>query len=437
MLASMGAGESGSAEAPSYATYTFLFTDVEGSTRRWEADPAAMNVGLAAHDKTLTATVQAHRGTVFKRSGDGVHAVFSSATDAVRAAVVAQRQLVLPVRMGIHSGEAVEREGDYFGTTLNRCARLMDAGHGGQVLLSASTASLVADSRGPGIAFRDLGEHRLRDLSQPEHVFQVLAPDLAEDFPGLRSVDAVRHNLPVVRSSFIGRQLELEEVCERVRRVQFVTLTGIGGCGKTRLALEAAARLVEWFPQGVFLVSLAVLSDGELVGQALASALGLHLLDTDMGGLAGYLEERRLLIVLDNCEHLLDACADLVDGLLARCPDLHIMATSREALGLDGEYIFPVPSLDLETEAVRMFMDRANAARPGLRLDTGNARAVVRDLPSARRDPAGHRIGRCPRRLSRSGSDPRAPVGSLPAAHGRAAPSSAPGDAVRGYELEL
>ena len=396
MLAGMGAGESGSAGASSYATYTFLFTDVEGSTRRWEADPAAMDVGLAAHDKMLTATVQAHRGTVFKRTGDGVHAVFSSAADAVRAAVEAQRQLVLPVRMGIHSGEALEREGDYFGTTLNRCARLMDAGHGGQVLLSASTVSLVADSWGPGIALRDLGEHRLRDLSEPEHVFQVVAPDLAEDFPGLRSVDAVRHNLPVVRSSFVGRQLELEEVCERVRRGQFVTLTGIGGCGKTRLALEAAARLVEWFPQGVFLVSLAVLSDGELVGQALASALGLHLLDTDMGGLAGYLEGRRLLIVLDNCEHLLDACAELVDGLLARCPELHMLATSREALGVDGEYIFRVPSLDLETDAVRMFMDRANAARPGLRLDAGNGRSVAGICRRLDGIPLAHRTGALP-----------------------------------------
>ena len=377
MLAGMGAGESGSAGASSYATYTFLFTDVEGSTRRWEADPGAMDVGLAAHDKTLTATVHAHRGTVFKRTGDGVHAVFSSASDAVRAAVIAQRQLVLPVRMGIHSGEAVEREGDYFGTTLNRCARLMDAGHGGQVLLSASTASLMADSRGPGIALRDLGEHRLRDLSEPEHVFQVVAPDLEQEFPRLRSLDAVRHNLPVVRSSFVGRQLELEEVCERVRGGVLVTLTGIGGCGKTRLALEAAARLVEWFPQGVFLVSLAVLSDGELVGQGLASALGLHLLDTDMAGLAGYLEGRRVLIVLDNCEHLLDACAELVDGLLARCPELHMLATSREALGVDGEYIFRVLSLELETDAVRLFMDRANAARPGLRLDAGNGRTVA------------------------------------------------------------
>lgn len=377
MLAGMGVGECGSTGASSYATYTFLFTDVVGSTRRWEADPAAMEVGLAAHDDTLAATVQAHRGTVFKRTGDGVHAVFSSAADAVRAAVEAQRELVLPVRMGIHSGEALEREGDYFGTTLNRCARLMEAGHGGQVLLSASTVSLVPDSWGPGIAVRDLGEHRLRDLSEPEHVFQVVAHDLAEEFPGLRSLDAVRHNLPVVRSSFVGRQLELEEVCERVRGGQFVTLTGIGGCGKTRLALEAAARLVECFPQGVFLVSLAALSDAELVGQALANALGLHLLDTDMGGLAGYLEGRRLLIVLDNCEHLLDACAELVDGLLARCPELHMLATSREALGLDGEYIFPVPSLNLETDAVRLFMDRANAARPGLRLDASNGRTVA------------------------------------------------------------
>ena len=235
----------------------------------------------------------------------------------------------------------------------------------------------MADSRGPGIALRDLGEHRLRDLSEPEHVFQVVAPDLEQEFPRLRSLDAVRHNLPVVRSSFVGRQLELEEVCERVRGGVLVTLTGIGGCGKTRLALEAAARLVEWFPQGVFLVSLAVLSDGELVGQGLASALGLHLLDTDMAGLAGYLEGRRVLIVLDNCEHLFDACAELVDGLLARCPELHMLATSREALGVDGEYIFRVLSLELETTRSGSSWTGQTRTRPGLRLDAGNGRTVA------------------------------------------------------------
>ena len=238
---------------------------------------------LAAHDRTLRVAVDTHRGTVFKNTGDGICAVFTSATEGVLAAIDAQRQLMLPVRMAIHTGEAIARERDFFGVTLSRCARLVEVAHGGQVLVSAGS-SPMADALGPEVGLLDLGEHRLRDLSEPERVFQVLAPGLRREFPDVRSLDAVRHNLPVMRSSFVGRQVQLTEVCELLLAGRFVTLTGIGGCGKTRLALEAAARVVEGFAQGVFFVDLAVLSDPDLLGQTVASALGIQLLDTSVEG---------------------------------------------------------------------------------------------------------------------------------------------------------
>ncbi len=332
-----------------------------------------MRTLLAAHDRALSDAVQAHQGSVFKHTGDGVCAVFPSVAEGVLTAVDAQRRLELPVRMAVHTGEAIERDGDYFGVALSRCARLMEAGHGGQVLLSGCSAGVL----GAAVAVRDLGEHRLRDLSEPERIFQVLAPGLRDGFPALRTLDAVRHNLPVVRSSFVGRERELVEVCERFESPSLLTLTGIGGCGKTRLGLEAAARLLDRFPQGVFFIDLAVVSDPELVGQAVAGALGLQLLDTGIASLAGYLNGRRVLIVLDNCEHLLDACAEFVGGLLSRCRELCILATSREPLGVDGEQVFRVPSLSVETDAVRLFIDRARAVGARLDLDRSSDEAVV------------------------------------------------------------
>jgi len=375
MLVRMRGGGPVAVEAE-LSSHTFLFTDVEGSTRRWRADPQAMPALLAAHDQTLSDAVGLHRGKVFKHTGDGVCAVFGSVGDAVSAAVDAQRKLELPVRMAVHSGEAIERDGDFFGVNLSRCARLLEAGHGGQLLLSASSV-LVADRLGPEIELWDLGEHRLRDLHEPERIFQVLAPGLAREFPPLRSLDAVRHNLPVVRSSFVGRELELVMVCERLSAGRLVTLTGIGGCGKTRLALGAAARLVDRFPQGVFFVDLAVLSDPALLGQAVANALELQLLDTGIDSLAEFLATRELLLVLDNCEHLLDGCAELVDRLQARCPEMAILATSREALGVEGEQVFRVPSLKVETDAVRLFFDRAQAAGARLPADGTNEGTVA------------------------------------------------------------
>lgn len=291
---------------------------------------------LAGHDDAIRAAVETEGGSVFKTTGDGICAVFATATAAVRAAVTAQLSLALPVRMGIHSGEAQQRAGDYFGPTLNRCARLMDTAHGGQVVVSSATAALLGDVLGEDLGLVDLGEHRLRDLQHAEHIFQVVAPGLTETFPPLRSLDAVRHNLPVQRSSFVGREPQIVAISDLLASSRLVTLTGVGGCGKTRLALEIAARNTERYPGGVFFVDLAPLADPGLLTQTVSSALGLHLASTEPADLATYLVGRATLVVLDNCEHLVDACAGLVDVMLRAGTEVEVLATSREALGVDG-----------------------------------------------------------------------------------------------------
>jgi predicted ATPase/class 3 adenylate cyclase len=341
---------------------TFLFTDVEGSTRRWEADAEAMRVALAAHDEVLRGAIEAHGGWLFKHTGDGVCAAFSSPKSGVDAAVAAQRELELPVRMGIATGEAELREEDYFGAVLNRAARVMAAGHGGQILLAESTAVLLS-----GVDLLDLGPRRLRDVSAPVGVFQVRAPGLRTEFPSLRALDTSPGNLRPAASSFIGRESELDELQAAVNAHRLVTLTGVGGVGKTRLALEVASRLAGEFPDGVWFFELAAVTDPAAVPDAVAAVLGITqqpgktVADSVAAALAG----RVRMLVIDNCEHVRDAVADLVEVILAHSATVKVVATSREGLGVADEQLWLVPSLDLDagtdSAAVILFVERARS----------------------------------------------------------------------------
>jgi predicted ATPase/class 3 adenylate cyclase len=349
------------AAAPS-GVVTFLFTDVEGSTRRWEADADEMRIALAAHDEVLRAAIEAHDGFMFKHTGDGVCAAFSSPRAAVDAAIAAQRELELPVRMGIATGEAELRGADYFGAVLNRATRVMAAGHGGQILLTASTAGLLS-----GVDLLDLGPRRLRDVPMPVGVFQVRAPGLRVEFPPLRALDKSPGNLRPATTSFIGRKSEVTQVQAAVRAQRLVTLTGVGGVGKTRLAFEVAAQLADEFPDGVWVFELATVTDPAVVPDAVAAILGI----TQQAGktvsesVAAALEGRVRLLVFDNCEHVLDAVADLIEAILAQSATVRIVATSREGLGVADEQVWPVPSLDLsggiDSSAVNLFVERARS----------------------------------------------------------------------------
>jgi predicted ATPase/class 3 adenylate cyclase len=366
------------AAAPS-GVVTFLFTDVEGSTRRWEADAEGMRAALAAHDKLLRSAIEGHGGWLFKHTGDGVCAAFASPRSAVDAAVAAQRELQLPVRMGLATGEAELRDSDYFGTVLNRAARVMATGHGGQILLADSTEVLLS-----GVDLMDLGARRLRGVPTPVGVFQVRGPGLATDFPPLRALETSPGNLRPATSSLIGRESELDEVQAAVKAHRLVTLTGVGGVGKTRLALEVAARLVDEFPDGVWCFELAAVTDPASVPDAVAAVLGI----TQQPGMslsetvAAALEGRMRLLVFDNCEHVRDAAADLVESILAQSATVRILATSREGLGIPDEQLWLVPSLDLgagiDSAAVDLFVERARSVASGFSMaTTDEASAVV------------------------------------------------------------
>jgi predicted ATPase len=350
---------------------TFLFTDVEGSTRRWETDADVMRNALVAHDDALRTAIEAHGGFLFKHTGDGVCAAFASPRSAVDAAVAAQRGLELPVRMGLATGEAELRDEDYFGAVLNRAARVMASGHGGQILVAESTAGLLS-----GVDLVDLGPRRLRDLPTPVGMFQVRAPGLRMDFPPLRTLDTSPGNLRRATSSLIGRESEVDEVQAAVKAHRLVTLTGVGGVGKTRLALEVAARLVDEFPDGVWFFELAAVTDPAAVPDAVAAALGI----TQQPGtsvsdsVAAALEGRLRLVVFDNCEHVRDAAADLIEAILAQSATVAILATSREGLGVADEQLWLVPSLDLgagiDSAAVDLFVERACSVASGFSMAT-------------------------------------------------------------------
>jgi predicted ATPase/class 3 adenylate cyclase/Flp pilus assembly protein TadD len=385
-------------------TVTFLFTDIEGSTRLWESSPQAMQIALARHDQILRNAVEERGGYVFKTVGDAFCCTFRIASDALETSLFAQRMLLskegwpeetgpLRVRMALHAGTTEERDGDYFGPPLNRVARLLSAGHGGQVLLSLTTQKLVRDHVPPDVELWDLGEHRLKDLLRPERVFQLVAPGLPSDFPPLRALEAKLNNLPLQPTPLVGREREVEEIVGRLRseEVRLLTLTGPGGTGKTRLALQVGADLLEEFDDGVFFVSLATITDPELVPSSIAGPLRVResaeqpLMET----IKSYLQHKHLLLFLDNFEQVLKG-ALVVGNLVGACPKLKVLATSRIPLRLYGEQEFPVPPLALpdqkalpplealtQYEAVRLFVERARAVKADFSLTTKNAAAVA------------------------------------------------------------
>ena len=386
----------GMPDAPT-GTVTFLFSDIEGSTRLWEEHQGGMQSALQGHDRILRASVESHGGHVVKLTGDGVHAVFAGVADAVRAALDVQRRVgseewsipePLRVRIGVHTGEAEHRDGDYYGPTLNRAARLMAVANGGQVLVSLATEELVRDRLPTDAILVDLGEHRLRDLARPEQVFEVRPSSLEVVFPPLRTLDAYPGNLPLQLTSFVGRDEELGLLDKALDESRLLTLTGVGGVGKTRLAIQVAAEVLPRFPDGAWLCELAAATDPEALGQVVAATLGV----TPRPGVTleesvvGFLRPKRLLVVLDNCEHLLAAAGDLVENILRSCPGVRVVATSREGLGIVGEQVWPLRSLRVprrgtvgglaEVGAVQLFVDRARSARPGFVLDGANGPAV-------------------------------------------------------------
>ena len=383
------------------AITTYLFTDIEGSTRLWEQEPERMRPALARHDAIARRAVEGHAGTIVKTTGDGLHATFDDPLDAINAAIELQQALSdasetegipLRVRCGLHAGVDERRDRDFFGRAVNRAARIMSAAHGGQVLLSEAVAILVSGRLPAGVALRELGAVRLRDLASPDRVYQIVHPKLRQDFPALRSLEATPNNVPVQLTSFIGREKEVEEVEKLLDQNRLVTLLGVGGIGKTRLSLQLAADVMDDYPDGVWFVELAPVTDGALVAQAVASVVGVK---EEVGrpvveALVKCVQDRRLLIILDNCEHLIASCAELAKQLLQAGRQLKVLASSREALHVAGEAIYSVPALAVpdpyhkfihtaltQYAAARLFIDRAVAAQPAFALSERNATAVA------------------------------------------------------------
>jgi predicted ATPase/class 3 adenylate cyclase/DNA-binding CsgD family transcriptional regulator len=366
-------------------TVTLLLADVENSTGLWETQPEQMTAAFARLDHTLSDLLVVYGGVrpVEQGEGDSFVVAFSRASDAVACALGLQRAPLAPIslRIGVHTGEVQLRdEGNYIGSTINRAARMRDLAHGGQTVMSGTTEDLVVDALPPDAWLTDLGTHELRGVGRPERVVQLCHPDLRNDFPPLRTAKSIAaHSLPLQFTSFVGRRQQLTKVRKLLAENRLVTLTGAGGAGKTRLAVEVATQLAADYADGVWYVDLAPITDPELVPITAARALGLPDQPgrSTMDTLLRFVRDRQMLMVLDNCEHLLDACAELVVTLLASTPALTILATSREPIGVAGEAMWRVPSLSTADEAVELFADRARLAQPGFAVTDDNAAVVV------------------------------------------------------------
>ncbi|HEY1656214.1 MAG TPA: adenylate/guanylate cyclase domain-containing protein, partial [Candidatus Tumulicola sp.] len=366
-------------------TVTFAFTDIEGSTARWERDRAAMEAAVARHDVLLQKAIRAHGGYAFKTLGDAVCAAFSRPSEAAAAMLEAQRALAaedfsalggLRVRVAIHTGVAQERDGDYFGPVVNRVARLLTIGHGGQILVSEAAAAIVrADLHSETL--RDLGEHRLKDLTRPERVYELSAPDLDSRFPPLRSLDERANDLPIQLTSFVGREAEVDEIAALLRRNRLVTLVGAGGVGKTRTALQVAANFLDEARDGVWFVELAPLASGEYVASTVAHELGIPSSAADpLAELTYALKAKTALLVFDNCEHLIASAAHVISTLLGACPNVRVLASSRQSLDVAGEQAYRLPSLE-ETTAVALFVERARSVDDRFALTDENASEIA------------------------------------------------------------
>ena len=366
-------------------TVTLLLADVEGSTRLWETQPDAMKAAVAGLDQTLSFATATHHGVrpVEQGEGDSFVIAFSRAADAVACALALQRTPLAPIklRIGVHTGDVQLRdEGNYIGSTINRTARLRDLAHGGQTVLSGTTELLVVDQLPPAVTLTDLGSHPLRDFARCERVVQLCHPDLHNDFPPLRVANAANtHNLPIQLTSFVGRGAQMAQLSELFSTNRLVTLTGAGGAGKTRLAVEVATHLTSRTPGGAWYVDLAPITHADVVPVAAARALGLP---DDPGQstddtLIRFIADQRLLLVLDNCEHLLDASASLATEILTACPEVRLLTTSREPIGVPGEVTFVVPSLALADEAIQLFTDRARRAQSDFAVTEDNAATVT------------------------------------------------------------